>query len=99
MCGAAGFKVKQKGTGITDGMVNDFLKACEDSSRTIQDGNERCTYMTKFAKEKYGGVWQAIMIPDGNAENRGGSIKWVEDKHLYLEHEGGKFQLWVWKTS
>ncbi len=100
MCGASSFKILEKGSGMTNAMIKDFLKACSASSKaTSKDGNERCTYITKFAKEKFGGTWQAVMLPCAPAEQRGGSIKWIEEKRLYIDCKRGGFQLWIWKTA
>lgn len=99
MCGAKSFRVLGKGAGVTESMVDDFLKACGESSKLSTDGNERCAYITKFAKEKFGGIWQALIIPYAPPVQRGGSIKWAEDKHLYIDCETGKFQIWIWKTG
>ena len=99
MCGAQSVKVKAKGAAITDGMVTDFLALCNEAFKKTEGANERCIAVTKFATEKYGGVWQVIMMPYGSPSMRGGSVKWVEDKYLYLDNEVGKFQLWIWKTA
>jgi len=97
--GSSGFRLLGKGSGITDIMAQDLLVAFKESGKASKDGNDRCTFITKYAKEKYGGVWQAIMIPYGPAGSRGGSIKWLDEAYLYMEYEPGKCQIWLWKTG
>ena len=97
--GATEFKVLGKGKGITEAMEKDLLSACQAAAKSSEDGNDRCTYITKYVKEKYGGTWQSVMIPYGPGLCRGGSVKWIEDMHIYIQYEPGKFQTWIWKTN